>query len=118
MVPAARPAYLDDMHRELFVSLGETGQLLGSASGSGHGSEAVAVDPRYESQLFFPADGACDLAPPAVELRRTQQIGIRITYPGNVDAARVDVSEQRPTPEGVVDHLPLYSHETQSSGVG
>lgn len=71
MIPAAGPAYLDDMDRELLASLGEAHQLLGCASRPGDRAEAVAEDPGYEGQLFFPADGACDLAPPAMELRRT-----------------------------------------------
>ncbi len=118
MIPAAGPAYLDDMYRELFASLGEAHQLLGRASRSGDRPEPVAEDPGYEGQLFFPADGACDLAPPTVELRRTQEIRICITHLGDIDPARIDVSQQRPAPEGVVDNLPLNSHENQSSGVG
>ncbi len=117
MIPAAGPAYLDDMHRELLASLGEAHQLLGCASRSSHRPEAVAVDPGYEGELFFPADRARDLAPPTVELRRTQQIGICITYLGDIDPARIDVSQQRPAPERVVDYLPLNSHANQSSGV-
>lgn len=117
MIPAAGPAYLDDMHRELLASLGEAHQLLRCASRSSHRPEAVAVDPGYEGELFFPADRARDLAPPTVELRRTQQIGICITYLGDIDPARIDVSQQRPAPERVVDYLPLDSHANQSSGV-
>ncbi|GAJ83396.1 hypothetical protein NBRGN_062_02350 [Nocardia brasiliensis NBRC 14402] len=117
MIPAAGPAYLDDMDRELFASLIETRQLLRGASRTRHRSQAVAVDPRYKRELFFPADRACDLAPPTMELRRTQEIGIRITYLGDIDTARIHVGQQRSPPEGVVDHLPLDSHENQSSGV-
>ncbi len=94
MIPAAGPAYLDDMDRELFPSLGEAHQLLGCASGSGHRPEVVAVDPAYERELFLPADGAGDLAPPAVELRRPQQVRVGITHLGDIDTARVDVSQQ------------------------
>ena len=72
MIPAAAPAYLDDMDRELLASLGEAYQFLWCASRTRHLSDAVAVDPGYERQLLFPADRACDLAPPTVELRRTQ----------------------------------------------
>lgn len=118
MIPAAGPAYLDDMNREFFARLGESRELLGCASRSGDRPEAVTEDPGYEGQLFLPADGACDLAPPAVELRRTQEIRIRITHLGDIDPARIDVSQQRLAPQGVVDNLPLNSHENQSSGVG
>lgn len=117
MIPAAGPAYFDDVNRELLASLGQTNQLLGCAGRSCYRSEAVAVDPGYERELFFPADRARDLAPPTVELRRTQQVGICITYLGDIDPARIDVSQQRPTPKRVVDDLPLNSHENQSSCV-
>jgi hypothetical protein len=113
MIPAAAPAYLDDMNRELFASLGQAYQFLWCASRTCHLSKAVAVDPGYERELFFPADRACDLAPPTVELRRTQQVGIRITHLGDIDTARIDVSQQRPAPERIVDHLPLNSHRTR-----
>lgn len=72
MIPAAAPAYLDDMDGELLATLGEPYQFLRCASRTCHSSEAVAIDPGYERELLFPADRACDLAPPAVELRRTQ----------------------------------------------
>ncbi len=117
MVPAASPAHLDHMDRELLASLGEPEQFLRGASRARYRAEAVAVDPGYECELFFPADRACDLAPPTVEFRRTQQIWIRITHLGDIDTARIDVSQQRPAPERIVDHLPLNSHVHQSSRV-
>lgn len=115
MVPTAGAAYLDDVHRELFPRLGQPQQFLRSTGGTRHGPQPVAVDPRYESQLLFPADRACDLAPAPVELRRTQQVRIRIADFGDVHPPRVDVGQQRLTPERIVHHLPLYSHATQST---
>ena len=117
MIPTAAPAHLDDVHGELLAALGQANQFLGRTGRARHLTEAVAVDPGNQRELFFPADWARDLAPPTVEFRRTQQVGIRITYLGDVDPARIDVSQQRPTPKRVVDDLPLNSHENQSSRV-
>lgn len=94
MIPAAGPAYLDDMNREFRTRLGETRQLLGGTSGPGCRPELVAVDPGYECQLLFPADGTRNLAPPAVEFGRTQEVGICITYLGDTDPPRVHVGQQ------------------------
>ncbi len=70
MIPTAGPAYLDDMNRELFAGLGEAPEFLGRTSRPGDRPETFAEDPGYEGQLLFPAYWACDLAPPAVKLRR------------------------------------------------
>ncbi len=110
MIPAAGPAHLDDMNRELFSGLGQAHQLFRAARRTRDRPQAVAVDPGYESELFLPADRACDLAPPAVKFGRTQQVGIGVTYLGDIDTARIDVSQQRLAPERIVHHLPLNSH--------
>lgn len=110
MIPAAGPAHLDDMNRELFSGLGQAHQLFRAARRTRDRPQAVAVDPGYESELFLPADRACDLAPPTVKFGRTQQVGIGVTYLGDIDTARIDVSQQRLAPERIVHHLPLNSH--------
>lgn len=110
MIPAACPAHLDHVNREFLSGLGQAYQLFRAARGTRDRPEAVAVDPGYEGELFLPADRACDLAPPAVKFGRTQQVGISVTYLGDIDTARIDVSQQRLAPERIVDHLPLNSH--------
>ncbi len=110
MVPTTAPAHLDYVYRELFASLGQPDQFLGGSGRARDRSQTLAVDPRYESQLLPPADRACDLAPPPVEFGRPQQVRIRIAHFGDRHSARIDIGEQRPAPERIVDYLPLNSH--------
>ena len=113
MVPAATAADLDDVHRELLAGLGQPDEFLRCASRARDRSEAVSVDPGHERQLLFAADRTRDLAPPAVELRRPQQVWVGVAHFGDVDTARIDVGQQRSAPKRVVDHLPLDSHVTR-----
>lgn len=117
MVPAARATYLDDMHREFFVRLCHPNQFLGCARRPGRLAEPIAEHPRNQRQLLFPADRAGCLTAPAVELRGPEQIRIRVAHLRDTDPPRVHIGKQGPAPERIVHHLPLNSHDHQSSGV-
>src|SRR5699024_2225844 len=74
MVPAAGAADLHLMHGELLLHRRKAFQLLDGTGGAGHPPQPLTEDPGYECQRLLAADGADDLAHPAVESRRAQQV--------------------------------------------
>ena len=111
MVPAAGPADLDDVHRELLCGGVEPGDLLCGACRSRHLAEFVAEHPGHQRDLLFSADRADRFAGFSVEFRSPQQIRIRITNLGHGDPSGVDLGQPRPTLEGVIDDLALHEFQ-------
>lgn len=117
MVPAACPAHLDHVNRELLLSGRKTHQLLGRTSRTRHRAQLVAEDPGNESQLLLTADRAHHVTALAVELCGTKQVGAGVADLLDTRPARVDLGQERPALKRIVHHLPLYPHGDQSTCV-
>ena len=115
MIPTAGSADLDDVNRKLLKTCGQQDQLLGIARRPGNGTEVVSEHPRHQGQLLLAADRAHHRALLAVELGSPQQIGVGIAYLSDAGAAGVDRGQQGTPLKRVVHHLPLQSHEDQST---
>ncbi|AHK34975.1 hypothetical protein Pd630_LPD07790 [Rhodococcus opacus PD630] len=94
MVPAACPAHLDHVNRELLLSGRETHQLLGRTSRTRHRAQLVTEDPGDQSQLLLTADRAHHITALAVELCGTKQVGAGVTHLRDTRPARVDLGQE------------------------
>lgn len=115
MVPAARAAHLDDVHRELFLRRGQTPQFVGRSGRARQRPELLTEHPRHVCELFLSADRAHDVTAATVELGGPEQVRIGVAHCTDARPARVHLREQRPSLKGVVHHLSLKSHGDQST---
>ncbi len=72
MVPTAGTAHLYNVHRELLCCFRKPSELVRGSGRSRNLTELVAEHPGHERQLFLAANGADDVAAPAVELRGSE----------------------------------------------
>src|SRR5215212_9804049 len=115
VIPAAGPAYLHHVYRELVVAGGQQDQLLGGARRTLYRAEVIAEDPGHQRELFLAADRTHHRTGLPVIFRGSQQIGIRVADLRDTGAPRVDLRQQGPPPKRVVHHLSLQSHDDQST---
>ena len=115
MVPAARPAHLDDKNAELLVQTRHPMELVGGPSGPSRMLELVTVHPRDQRQGLLAAHGAGDRARLTVELRRSQEVRGRVADLGEADPAGIDLREQRTPLQRVVHDLSLGPHAQQTT---
>src|ERR1700743_299021 len=115
VIPAAGPAYLHHVDRELLEKGRQHDQLLGRTGRPRHRSQVFPEYPRHERELFLAANRAHHLAGFPVVLRGPQQIRVCITNLGHAGAAGVHLGQQGTPPERVVHHLSLQSHADQST---
>ena len=101
---------------------GSPGPIVASAGSSdprpglpGRLLQFVTVDVVDVGQVLPPTDRAALLGGLAVEAGGREQVRRRVAHLVGADPAGVDVAQQRPLPQRVVDHLPRRTHAVEGT---
>lgn len=118
MVPAARQAHFDHVDGELSEEISHPFELIRLPRGTGRLVQLIAEDPRDQRDSLLGAHRTRVFDGLAVISRRLGEVRVRVADVVGGDMPCAPPREQRPAAQGVVDDLPLVSHENSLRALG